>query len=142
MKGDCPMSWEKAIDVIWNRFCELDDEKQIAFVESSFTETVFIFPTSTFNDFCKNTVHLSFAEVAEAVADGMGDGFDMDDPWCMYDPIMKRFTTDETPAGFVENFDVLAEILIGNKTALIELGFTEAEIAELDEAYDAYDAEH
>lgn len=130
------MNWKEAIDVIWNRFCELDATKQIDKVENGFTEPVFIFPTANFNDFCKNEVKLNFVEVAEAVANGMGDGFDLHDPWCMYDPIMKKFITDENPAGFVENVETLAEVVMGDLAFLRQLGFTESEIEELDNAHD------
>ncbi len=130
------MNWEKASYKIWNRFCELEDKKQVKEAENSFTDTVFIFPTSSFNDFCKNIVKLDYMEVAKAVAEGTcSDTCDLSDPWCMYEPIMHQFTTDESPAGLVEYPDKLVENLMDDENLLLQLGFSKDEVEEFVLAY-------
>ena len=130
------MNWEQASNLIWNRFCELDDTKQIEVAEKSFADTVFIFPTSKFSEFCKDTLKGDFKEVAIAVATGTSeDDFDFHYPWCLYHPILKRFSTDESPASFVEEPDTLIENIANNDESLAKLGFSKEEIKEIVDAY-------
>lgn len=134
------MDWKTASTMIWNRFCDLDDNAQIEDAENSFGEKVFIFPTSKFNEFCKNVLQLDYVDVAEAVSNSIHydvDEFDFHDPWCMYDPIMKQFTTDESPASLVDDPDTLVENLMDEDELRIRLGFTEDEVNEIIRAYES-----
>ncbi len=136
------MNWNEASNLIWNRFCDLDDNAQVEDAENSFAEKVFIFPMAKFNDFCKNVLNLDYVEVAEAVYNSVSydeDEFDFHAPWCLYDPILKKFTTDESPACLVDDPDTLIENLMDEEALRVMLKFTEKEVDELIHAYESED---
>lgn len=131
------MDWDEALDMIWSRFCELEDELQVDFVENSAPTVVHIFHASEFNDFCKRVLHGDFKKAAQAALDG-ADSYDMDfdQPWMMYDETNELFRSGDTPADFVDNEDDLVSDLLDDEDMLSQLDFSEEEIEAFKKAYE------
>lgn len=131
------MDWNEASNLIWERFCELDDNLQIDPVEYSEGGDVWIFPTKSFNSFCKRTFNDDFKKAAEAVVDGYtAYDFDLDQLWCLYDSSMKCFRTGDTPADFVDDIESFTADLLDMEDLLSQMEFSDEEIESFKKAYD------
>ena len=132
------MDWEKASDLIWERFSQLDGSDQIDTVEKSLSGNVIIFRTISLDGFCKHHMNGDVLTLAKAVSNGKDwDSFDTDQLWCLYDEEGHSLTTRNTPLDFLEDDDEYAffAVVVENVDLLKRLGFSPYLIKEIQKAY-------
>ena len=131
------MIFNRACMTVWNKFCELDDEDQVDFVENNADGEIHVFPMDKFDEFFKEFHRDEYRKILDYVWDGMESGeFDPHDPWCEWDETAGVLRSGDSPADFADDPEELAGVLIHDSMAMKMLGFSDEKAKALLEKYE------